>query len=119
MLGCASTRVTSDDPNAEIYFNDNYLGVGEARIDRVGPPRTSTLEAKKGGKTVGRQTISRSFTFMTVVWGVCSYYTGLYWGWYYPETVRIPVIYKAEISAQEIKSLWMEPRESVWMKPLK
>ena len=119
--GCAKTLITSQDPNSEIYLGDEMIGVGEARVDRVGPPRTVKVEARRSGRTVGSQEMSRSFTFMTVVWGFCSYYTGFYWGWYYPESVLIPVqVAPAGKSGAETKdSPWSNPRESVWMKPIR
>jgi hypothetical protein len=118
LTGCASTKVVSQDPGADIYLDDRWIGVGEAKVGRVGPPRHATLEARKGGKTVGRADMARSFRFMTVVWGAVSYYTGFYWGWYYPESVMIPVLAPSQAKAIDAVSPWMKPRESVWMKPL-
>ncbi|MCD6023097.1 MAG: hypothetical protein K0Q91_13 [Fibrobacteria bacterium] len=115
--GCASTRVTSQDPEAEIFLDDKPLGVGQATVRRVGPPRQVTLEARRGGKVVGQSEMRRSFTGMTLVWGLFSYYTGLYWGWYFPESVIIPVPQSAA-GAAEFVSPWADPRNSVWMKPL-
>jgi hypothetical protein len=119
LAGCGSTRIVSQDPNAEIFLDDQWIGVGEAHVDRVGPPRHAALEARKGGRTVGKWQMSRSFTGMTVVWGLCSYYTGFYWGWYYPKEVTIPLTAAYDAPGPASKSPWMEPGESVWMRPLK
>ena len=117
--GCASTRIVSQDSNAEIFLDDHPLGVGEATVGRVGPPRTVLLEARRDGKTVGQTEMRRSFTGMTIVWGLFSYYTGLYWGWYFPESVTIPVRSALVDILPEAKSPWADPRSSVWMRPLK
>ena len=117
-FGCATTKIISGDPNAEIYMDDLNIGVGEATVDRVGPYRHVQLEARKGGRVLGKQSMSRSFTFKTVLWGICSYYTGFYWGWYYPESVQIPIL-AADKDTQKSNSLWSDPGQSVWMRPLK
>lgn len=127
--GCATTRITSEDPHAEIYLDDNLIGVGESEVDRVGPPRRAKLEARKGGQVIGKETMARSFTFKTLLWGMFSYYTGFYWGWYYPASVRIPTSTPpmppmtdstgAVVAAGKTGSRWSNPRQSVWMQPLK
>ena len=121
LAGCATTRITSQDPNSEIYLNDEMIGVGEANVGRVGPPKTVKLEARKGGRVLGAQLMSRSFSVMTIVWGFCSYYTGFYWGWYYPESVLINVSepYRGKDENDKRFSPWSNPRESVWMKPIR
>ena len=120
LAGCASTRIVSQDSNAEIYLDDRPIGVGEATVGRIGPPRTALVEAKRDGKTVGRAEMRRSFTGMTLVWGLVSYYTGLYWGWYYPESVVIAVQSASTgTGTVESRSPWSDPGTSIWMRPLK
>ena len=123
LCGCATTRITSDDPNAEIYLDNSLIGVGETEVDRVGPYHRARLEARKGGKVIGTETLVRSFTFKTFLWGCFSYYTGFYWGWYYPESVRIATMPSAagtaDAGGQQSESLWSNPRQSIWMQPLK
>ena len=87
--GCATTRIISEEPEAEILMDGELLGRGTAEVNSIGPPNTAILETKLNGKKIGYTTMSRSISWMTLVWGACSYYTGLYWGWYYPESVMI------------------------------
>jgi hypothetical protein len=117
LFGCARTHINSLDPSAEIYMDGKYLGVGEVSVDRVGPPRQAHLEAKKAGQIIGNTSMSRNFTLMTIVWGVCSYYTGFYWGWYYPETVTIATQASYSTSVNTT-NLWINPSRSIWMQPL-
>lgn len=120
LAGCGSTRIISEDPTAEIFINNRFIGVGEAEVNRVGPPHRARLEARKGGETVGRQMMHRHFSFMTVVWGFCSYYTGFYWGWYYPNSVIIPLddVAPVRLRILAVKSPWEDSGKSIWMKPL-
>ncbi len=118
-VACGSTRIRSQDPHAEIFMNHQSLGVGEVSIGRVGPPKRAQLEARREGKTVGETELRRSFTGMTVLWGLFSYYTGFYWGWYYPKVVTIPLKSTSENGAPEFKSPWVNPESSIWMQPLR
>ena len=122
LFGCATTRITTEDPYAEIYLDDNLIGVGESEVDRVGPYHRVKLEARKGGQVIGTESMDRSFTFKTFLWGLCSYYTGFYWGWYYPESARISTSISAsamDADTRKSQSLWSNPSQSIWMHPLK
>jgi hypothetical protein len=122
LIGCATTRITSEDPQAEIFLDDHFIGVGETEVERIGPPHRAQLEARKGSHVIGQEPMARSFTFKTLLWGMCSYYTGWYWGWYYPENVRIATT-RTDISTAEAsrkaESPWSNPHQSIWMQPLK
>jgi hypothetical protein len=120
VTGCASTRIISEDPGAEIFVDGESVGFGEASVNRIGPPERARVTAKRDGETVGRTEMHRTFTGMTVVWGLCSYYTGFYWGWYYPKSVTIPMQSEAPTAraVKEVRSLWSDPGGSVWMQPL-
>ncbi len=115
--GCATTRIVSEDPHADIYMNERLIGTGEAEVKSMGPPRTAHLEARRGEKVVGNTSMRRSFRFKTLLWGLCSYYTGLFWGWYYPNDVHIAVR-QARQRFEKITSDWDDQEESVWMQPL-
>lgn len=117
-IGCATTKITTEDENAEIFLDDHLMGIGQATVDRVGPPHQGKLEARRDGQIVGAESMSRSFTFKTLLWGLCSYYTGFYWGWYYPESIFIHTMV-LNSNVQKVESLWSKPRQSVWMQPLK
>ncbi len=126
LIGCATTRIVSQDPYAEIFMDEHKVGVGSASVDRVGPYHTAQLEARRGGTIVGSTTMNRSFTFKTLLWGMFSYYTGFYWGWYYPESVEIPLkpseagfATGSGATLKSLPSVWTEPRQSIWMRPLK
>jgi hypothetical protein len=114
---CASTRIVSDDPYADIYMDEKWIGKGEASVGSLGPPHTAELIAKRGGKVVGRASMRGRFRCKRVLWGMFSYYTGLYWAWYYPESVTINKTHHPDSEKKQI-SLWDNPRESVWMKPI-
>jgi len=123
LVACGSTRITSENPRADIYVNSKKVGVGTALLDQVGPPKTVQVTAKIQGQTIGTTEVSRSFRLMTLVWGVCSYYTGFYWGWYYPDYVIIPqnqtYITNQNNSVFVPQSPWQQPRTSIWMQPIK
>jgi hypothetical protein len=120
-VGCATTRIQVQDAQADIFMDGQNLGKGTAEISSIGPPHTANIEARKHGKPIGSTQMRRSFTFKTLLWGVFSYYTGFYWGWYYPEQVTIQTErFSGEDSESEPSTAnpWVHPETSIWMKPL-
>lgn len=91
LAGCGSTRILSQCADCDIYMDGRYLGQGSAKVASMGPPRTALLEARKGEQVVGSASMKRSIEVTTVLLGMCSYFTALYWGQYYPDYVYIPV----------------------------
>ncbi len=119
LAGCGSTKIISQDARADIYVDDRWIGLGEGKVSRVGPPKTVLLKAKREGEIVGTTTMSRSFSFKTVLWAMVSYYSGFYWAWYYPALIVIPVDLSATGTKIIRKSAWSDSSQSIWMQPLK
>lgn len=119
LAGCGSTKIVSQDTRADIYVDDQWVGRGEGKVSRIGPPNTAQLSAKIDGEVVGSTTMSRSFSFKTVLWAVVSYYTGFYWAWYYPAFIVIPVNNSSYVTKNIRKSTWSDSSQSIWMQPLK
>ena len=119
-FGCSRTYIRVKDPSVQIYLDNEYIGQGEANIASVGPPHTAHIELRRGNQVVGRSTMKRHFHWKTVLLGVCSYYTGLYWGWYYPSehTVLLNENFNNRGGKNRILSLWADPRQSIWMRPI-
>jgi hypothetical protein len=113
-ISCGTTHISCPDPNAEIYKDDEFLDRGEATISSMGPPNTAVFSARKNGIILGSVHVSRKFTLGTFGWGLISYYTGWYWGWYYPD--EITILIRSE--SDTLKSPWDDPDESIWMKPI-
>ena len=113
-FSCGTTRISCPDQDAEIYQDNEFLDRGDAFINRIGPSNTSVFTAKKNGVLLGEISVSRHFTFGTLIFGMFSSYTGFYWGWYYPEEILIPII----SASDTLKSPWDNPTESIWMKPI-
>ncbi len=111
---CGTSVITCDDPNADIYIDDEYIGTGQAEMSSLGPPKTVRVEARRGTAVIGETSMSRKFVFSTVLWGMISYYTGFYWGWYYPDAVYIPL----NNHDGNYQSPWDYPRKSIWMQPI-
>ena len=117
LISCTQTKIICTDTKAEIYMDGRFIGQGDAEVPRVGLPASADLEAKRRGKVIGRTTISRKFTMSTLLSGVFTYGTGLFFCWYYPDTVIIPVT-NTNGEIWQGKNPWDYPRESIWMKPM-
>lgn len=114
-LSCSTTHIFCPDTNADIYMGNEFLDKGEASIGSIGPPNTAVFTARINGLIIGEVAVSRQFTFSTFAWGLFSYYTGWYWGWYYPDLIYIPLTNTND----SLNSPWDNQNESIWMKPLK
>ena len=117
VCSCGTTKIICPESNAEIYLDNSYVGQGTAKVKSVGFPHTAYLEARKGGRVIGKTTMSRSFTFNTFLIGLCTYYSGFIWAWYYPDDVTIPV-YSGYKSGFDNKSPWDNSEESIWSQPI-
>lgn len=117
MCSCGTTMIICPESKAEIYLDNEYVGQGIAEVKSIGFPHTADLEARRGGRVIGKTTMSRSFTFGTFCIGLVTYYTGFIWAWYYPDDVTIP-IYANYMPGNEYKSLWDHSDESIWSKPI-
>jgi hypothetical protein len=113
-ISCGTTHIYCPDSEAEIYMGNEFLGKGEAYISSLGPPNTELVMAKKQDQIIGAIYTSRDFTISTFGWGLITYYTGWYWGWYYPDEIFIPITNPVD----SLKSNWDNTKESIWMKPI-
>ncbi len=100
LAGC-TTYITTH-PTARIYVDGELVGIGQADIGRVGPPREAVVRVEHEGAMVER-TIERDFEVTTVFFGLISAYTGLFWGWSFPEHVHIELPLTQE-------NPWLRPR---------
>jgi hypothetical protein len=120
LFGCSRTIIRAEDPDAGIYMDDRYLGTGTANIASIGPPNTANIELKIDDEVVGQAFMSRSFNWKTILFGLCSYYTGFYWAWYYPEEQHVSLYSKHRKFKNSglSESVWTHPENSIWMQPV-
>jgi len=108
--GCGTTTLMVTDPEAEIYVNQVYKGKGDARVPRMGPPKTLHVEARLHGRLAGEEAVKRKFDFVTFLAGYFTYGTGFIWGWRFPETVVITTEKNPRTSSfNNTESRWNQP----------
>lgn len=109
---CGTTQlIVMNNIPADIYLDKEFIGTGKAEIDRMGPPKKSTVIAKYEGREIGSVPIKRRFDFVTFLAGYFSYGLGFFLCWRYPEMVLIP----SNISLQP-KDPW-QSASSPWDAP--
>ncbi|MEE2789401.1 MAG: hypothetical protein VX589_18835 [Myxococcota bacterium] len=99
-LGCAATRIYTNQPNATIYIDGRYAGTGEAQLDNLGPPNEVEIKVVHGSQTAVRR-VHRRFRFTTLLVGLCTFYTGLYWAWRYPDDVEVDLHQSGRFSQRD------------------
>jgi hypothetical protein len=84
-------KIHTNQPDAHIYVDGEYLGQGSAKIGVMGPPRTAQVRVVYNGH-IEERSVHREFKASTAVIGLFTYLTGLYWAWQYPSylTVNMP-----------------------------
>lgn len=88
--GCVTSRVTTTEPGAQIWFDGRPVG-RSGRIWSVGPPHTArvVVVAKDGRRAralVKRNRFAAPFEVVVYTMGAC-----LVFCWAYPEDVTIPL----------------------------
>ncbi|MEZ4474867.1 MAG: hypothetical protein R3F60_29580 [bacterium] len=107
--GCGSTVVRSADPQARIYVDGELAGIGEVELRRFGPSHDFEVKVQEfGAETV--VTVEREFTALTVLIGLVTGYTGLFWAWELPDEVTLPA------RAEQVNP-WTHQPEGAWARP--
>lgn len=88
--GC-HTQIVTNEPNAVIFVDGERVGQGTAEVRRMGLPGSVQVRVEVDGQVQGEQTLKRSFTMATALLGLCTYGTGWFWAWQYPEELYISV----------------------------
>lgn len=87
LVGCGTTQIVANDPQARIIVDGVTQGQGMASVTKVGFPGSSLVVAETSDGRKTRQTISRSFVWTTAVFGIVTYGICLVACWEYPGTV--------------------------------
>jgi hypothetical protein len=88
--GCFTTRVSTSEPGATIWFDGRPVGKS-GRIWSVGPPHTArVLAIAKDGRR-GRTMVDRQFTWVTFGAGLRTLGVCFVFCWTYPEDVTVPL----------------------------
>lgn len=93
---CGTTYVKLGDgaPEYDIYNNGKYIGTGQGKIQRCGPPVQRTITVLDyNGIEVARKEIRRKITVGTVVFAFLPYptYLSLLFNWKYDREIVIGV----------------------------
>ena len=80
--------IQTNEPTARIFVDDQYVGSGRVDVKAMGLPKTSVTRVEHNGQVVERR-VKRRFTVKTAFLGLVTAYTGLLWGWSYPEAVTV------------------------------
>lgn len=119
-VGCGTTQITTSDPKAKIFVDGQLLGEGSAEMRRMGPPKTVELVVSQDGQEVVKTEVKREFTAMTLLTGMLTLYTGLFWGWQFPDELNYTLPEARAKTGGDwggSKSLWMKEAESPWDRP--
>jgi hypothetical protein len=91
LAGCGTTQLMPTDPNARIYVDGEMVGKGVGSIRQRGLPGAAQVLVKTDDGRRQQQSISRSFTVVTLLLGFITY--GVCWVacWEYPSSVVVNV----------------------------
>ncbi|HEX9307567.1 MAG TPA: hypothetical protein VF894_08755 [Anaeromyxobacter sp.] len=106
--GCATTRVTTSEPDAVIWFDGRPVGTS-GTVLAMGPPHTArVLVVARDGRRA-RALVTRELTRDTVEAGFHTMGFCLVFCWSYPEAVHVP------LPPRERKVAWDDdPAASAW-----
>ncbi len=104
-FACGTTRIAVSDPRARIIVDGEEIGEGEGKIKRMGFPGSVDVVIERQGAPVLATSIKREFTAVTLLAGLFTLYTGLLWGWQYPEEL---VLELPDVEKKKVKSSWGE-----------
>lgn len=120
LASCGTTQLSVNDPKAKIFVDGTLVGEGSADLrPRMGLPGKVLVTVKRDGATLAEQELSREFTFVTLLVGMVTVYTGLLWAWQYPSELELTVpLLPAKKSGgwDDPVSPWDKP-ESPWDNP--
>ena len=118
LSSCGTTQLLVLEPNTDIYIDGNKRGTGKVTIQRMGPPHRIHVTAVRNGETVGAIDVRRKIDAVTVLFGLCTYYTGFLFAWRYPDLVMIPStpVNNNSYDKQKRVSQWDLPPGSSWDK---
>jgi len=112
MSSCGMSRITVNDPNAEIFVNNVYKGKGTAEVTRMGFPKKLHIEAKCNNSTVGSIIVKRKFDGVSLLMSICTRGYGFIFSFRYPKNILIPIIDAPTESAKPKENIWM--KKPVW-----
>lgn len=112
VMGCGTTQIITNDPDARIYVNGNMVGKGRAEVRKRGAPGSASILVKAGDGRRAETRMKRRFTLTTFIMGLYTYSIGLFTAWEYPDSVYVPL---AEPAAARTNS-W-ESGDDVWLAP--
>ncbi len=117
LVSCGTMEIRVSDPKAKIFVDGELSGEGTAEVPRMGLPAKVIVTVEQQGKAVVQQEVKREFTYVTLLLGMVSVYTGLLWAWQYPSelVLELPTV-PAEGGWQKPGSVW-DKQESPWDKP--
>jgi hypothetical protein len=110
MIGCSTTRIVTTDPSARIYVDGAYVGQGRGAIRQRGRPHTAQILVKADDGRTARDSMKRSFTWVTLLGGIYTYGVGLLFFWEYPDTIFVPL-------PTPRPSGWDNSGDDVWLRP--
>ncbi|MEI7594846.1 MAG: hypothetical protein WCK02_03800 [Bacteroidota bacterium] len=104
LSSCGATIVTCKRTDADIFVDGVCKGKGTVKIKRIGVPHKAQIIAQVNNTEIGSIKASRKFDAVTLLAGLCTYYSGFIWAWRYPSVIEVPVF---ETFATE--SIWLKP----------
>lgn len=113
LAACGTTRIHTNDPNAQIYVNGRYVGKGTAEVRQRGVAGSANVLVKSSDGRRATRSMRRRFTGTTVLIGLVTAYTGFLWAWEYPDEVYVPL----EEPVSTRKTSGWESTEDMWTSP--
>jgi hypothetical protein len=90
LSGCATTRVTTSEPDAVIWFDGRPVG-RTGKVFAVGPPHTARVVVVGKDGRRARALVAREPTARTLAAGFWTMGFCLAFCWRYPEQVHVPL----------------------------
>jgi hypothetical protein len=90
LAGCATTRVTTSEPDAVIWFDGRPVG-RSGKVFAVGPPHTARVVVVGKDGRRARALVAREPTARTLEAGFWTMGFCLVFCWRYPEQVHVPL----------------------------
>ena len=87
--GCGTTSIITNDKHARIFVDGEMVGRGHGTITKRGVFGDTLVIVKAPDGRSERQQISRSFTALTLLFGIFTYGICLFACWEYPDSVYV------------------------------
>jgi hypothetical protein len=119
LAGCATTRVTTSEPDAVIWFDGRPVG-RSGKVLSLGPPHTARVVVVGKDGRRARALVAREPTARTLEAGFWTMGFCLVFCWRYPEEVHVPLPpAEQRVSWEDDPALgaWGRPPEDRWALP--